>query len=266
VVALIVGLGLVAWGIYLLRGRGPGTKSVATKAQATTNFEAAVEGLRTEVAKNSSPRADLVTAFLVAQEAGNRLYGAQIAPGELSKAFAHVGFSMEMVSSPLLGQVPGVSVHRDWIIAGPLAYDMTASTRAQFHLDDRVQTVTTSKNQGKKVVSTAVELPRGGQLQIVSADGSRSYVVGPNQVSQARQLAEQINVRAEQIKDAATTAAHGRTSVEAEQIRAIANPETAQALQNLQNLLFTRVISDEEFARMKAKVLGDPGAASASAN
>jgi len=41
----------------------------------------------------------------------------------------------------------------------------------------------------------------------------------------------------------------------AAQIRAISNPETAQALQNLQNLLYTRAISDEEFQAAKSNLL-----------
>jgi len=41
----------------------------------------------------------------------------------------------------------------------------------------------------------------------------------------------------------------------AAQIRAISNPETAQALQNLQNLLYTRAISDEEFNAAKNNLL-----------
>jgi hypothetical protein len=42
----------------------------------------------------------------------------------------------------------------------------------------------------------------------------------------------------------------------AAQVNAIANPETAQALQNLQNLRYTRAISDEEFAAAKDRLLG----------
>lgn len=47
------------------------------------------------------------------------------------------------------------------------------------------------------------------------------------------------------------------TSAAAAQIQAIANPETAKALQNLQNLLYTRVITDEEFQAAKNKLLGN---------
>jgi hypothetical protein len=40
------------------------------------------------------------------------------------------------------------------------------------------------------------------------------------------------------------------------QINAIANPETARALQNLQNLLYTQAITDEEYQTAKNKLLG----------
>jgi len=42
------------------------------------------------------------------------------------------------------------------------------------------------------------------------------------------------------------------------QVHAIANPETADALQNLQKLLYTRTITDAEFKAAKAKLVGDP--------
>lgn len=42
----------------------------------------------------------------------------------------------------------------------------------------------------------------------------------------------------------------------AAQINAVANPETARALQNLQNLLYTQTITDTEFQAAKDKLLG----------
>jgi len=46
-------------------------------------------------------------------------------------------------------------------------------------------------------------------------------------------------------------------SAAAAQIRAIADPQTAKALQNLQNLLYTRAITDAEYQAAKNKLLGD---------
>lgn len=48
----------------------------------------------------------------------------------------------------------------------------------------------------------------------------------------------------------------------AAQINAISNPETARALQNLQNLLYTRAITDQEFQAAKDRLLGAPAAPS----
>lgn len=46
-------------------------------------------------------------------------------------------------------------------------------------------------------------------------------------------------------------------SVGAAQVKAIANPETAQSIQNLQKLLYSRAITDAEFQAAKNKLLGD---------
>ena len=42
----------------------------------------------------------------------------------------------------------------------------------------------------------------------------------------------------------------------AAQVNAVANPETARALQNLQNLLYTQAISDDEYQAAKDRLLG----------
>ena len=41
------------------------------------------------------------------------------------------------------------------------------------------------------------------------------------------------------------------------QIKALSDPDTAKALQNLQNLLYTRTITEEEFHAAKSKLLGN---------
>jgi hypothetical protein len=43
----------------------------------------------------------------------------------------------------------------------------------------------------------------------------------------------------------------------AAQVKALADPETAKALLNLQNLLYTHTITDAEFEAAKKKLLGD---------
>src|SRR5690606_40069836 len=40
------------------------------------------------------------------------------------------------------------------------------------------------------------------------------------------------------------------------QIKAISDPDTARALQNLQNLLYSRVLTDDEFQTAKDRLLG----------
>lgn len=57
-----------------------------------------------------------------------------------------------------------------------------------------------------------------------------------------------------QINVAAPVAQTG--GVEEAQIKALSNPETAKAIQNLQNLLYTRAITDEEYEAAKRKLLG----------
>jgi len=55
-----------------------------------------------------------------------------------------------------------------------------------------------------------------------------------------------VNVAAPTSNDAAAVA----------QINALANPETAKALQNLQNLLYTQAITEDEYQAVKDRLLG----------
>ncbi|RQP11461.1 MAG: SHOCT domain-containing protein [Microbacteriaceae bacterium] len=48
-------------------------------------------------------------------------------------------------------------------------------------------------------------------------------------------------------------------SAAAAQVDALSDPQTAKALQELQKLLYTLAITDQEFAAAKQKLVGDPG-------
>lgn len=54
-----------------------------------------------------------------------------------------------------------------------------------------------------------------------------------------------------------TTTSFHSEAAEAARIAAIANPETAAALQNLQKLLYSRAITDDEYLRAKRSLLGE---------
>lgn len=70
----------------------------------------------------------------------------------------------------------------------------------------------------------------------------------------AANTASIFSVFGRQSKQSASLSAGSEESVA--QINAIASPETAQALQNLQNLLFTQVLTDAEFQAAKDRLLG----------
>ena len=76
-------------------------------------------------------------------------------------------------------------------------------------------------------------------------------------VAEAKALAMDAEAREDKARFATLESAHANSASDVERIKALSNPETAKALQNLQSLLFTRVISDEEFNRAKARLLGE---------
>ena len=58
------------------------------------------------------------------------------------------------------------------------------------------------------------------------------------------------------LSDGISSQARTGDAAHAAQVNAIANPETAQALQNLHNLLYTRIITQAEYDAAKARLLG----------
>ncbi len=79
-----------------------------------------------------------------------------------------------------------------------------------------------------------------------AADAIERKVASTRQGPQAGLGDLTVNVAAPMQTDAAAVA----------QINALANPETAKALQNLQNLLYTQAISEEEYQAAKDRLLG----------
>lgn len=86
------------------------------------------------------------------------------------------------------------------------------------------------------------------------------YILGSKRVGAAIAKSEKSETIERARREARRTpnqksAANAELHLTAAQVRAISNPETAQALQNLQNLLYTRAISDEEFQAAKNNLL-----------
>jgi hypothetical protein len=78
----------------------------------------------------------------------------------------------------------------------------------------------------------------------LAADSAASNL---RRVARPRSQSVVVNVGASSTGDTAAVA----------QINALANPETARALQSLQNLLYTQALTDAEFQAAKDKLLGD---------
>ena len=74
----------------------------------------------------------------------------------------------------------------------------------------------------------------------------------------AQRAADEVEARALQDADARTAQlADTRSRAVAAQIEALSDPDTAKALKALQDLLYTRTITEEEFRKAKDRLLGD---------
>jgi hypothetical protein len=148
-----------------------------------------------------------------------------------------------------------VEVFRDWIIYGEEAHDVDATTRGDVYVDGSVQMTPTLVSNGKesKVENTRVDT-RTAQVQFVAESWAMGVPIDPDQANAARLVVAQLAVHVESLKPHGLTFQDIRTLVDA--ILNNTGQPPAEKLQQLSNLRYQRLLSDDEFEQAKSKILG----------
>lgn len=272
--SIIVSLGLIAWGIYLLRGRGMDPAKAAKRAaESAKQAEAAAAQAQLNPAAPAPSMAAATSALadahgaaaLVAYrnlEATARAIHPEDPQQALEAALRSIGFDPAILNVPRLGSIPALGgttpleVFREWIIFGQHAYDIDASTRGQVYVDGSIEVTSNLVPHGKKavVVDTQHDL-RTAHLQFVSSEWSLPIPISMDQVPESRRIVEQVAAYVETIKPQAATSADITSMVQA--ILNNSGLPPAERIRQLSNLRYERLLSDAEFASAKARILGD---------
>jgi len=185
----------------------------------------------------------------------SKYYGAQVQ--EIwNLALTSINFEQSTVESELLGEVrspvwlgrdyplPKVEIFRDWVIFGPDAFDIDSTTQMEVYLEG-------SKQLGPD--GSQVDL-RTAEIQLTSAKWAQRLKIWPDDGNEARHIASRLNLITEALKPSTATAADITAMLNA--ILNNSGHTAAERIEQLNDLRYQRLLSDQEFEAAKTKVLG----------
>ena len=256
---LVVGGGLAAWAIYFFRGKGENPAVAAQRAQVQLAAEQYFHQTVEYLARVNTGAAGLV-ALRNVDDAANRAFGAA-GPQISADAVAAIGVDRASFSSERIGNLAvrgaGVwlEIFRDWVILGQEAHDVDEHTRISVFLDGSIQVVPRQVQKGNKVVTVNEQHDmRTAEVQVASDGWSVSAPINPNDVPEARRIADQLTAHIARLRPAAVTSADIRAMVET--ILNNSGQPPAEKLKQIANLRFDRLLSDAEFQQAKERILG----------
>lgn len=273
IVAFLVNLGLVAWGIYLIRGVGE-TPAAARRRWAIEQRQAAEAQRLQQAAAQRAVQAQAeitaAAAAVVAASGGAALVAYRRLEAtaqrwyphdfhaQVTQALSSAGFDMQKLDSPRYGYLatlrPGVTIEifRDWIIRGEEAHDVDASTQGFVHTEGTIQ-FSQTHDLNNRTIESQHDL-RVAELQLIGNGWSLSDRIHPDDTIAAKKLIAELASHVETLKARSLTPADLKAMVDA--ILNSTGQPPAEKLKQLSNLRFDRLLSDEEYEQAKAKILG----------
>ncbi|WP_061960537.1 hypothetical protein [Demequina flava] len=258
------GLGALAWGIYTLRGQGVDPKKAAKEAERAErearNANYAVTQATNRLAEAKTGARALITYRQL--EAATKRYFPTQSQAKLREAVDSIPFDMARIGSPRFGSIGSTSggfveVFRDYVVFGQEGYDVDLTTRGQVHVDGSIQVtshVVTDQRGRQQMVNQQHDM-RSATLQFTSAQWALTAPIHPDHVSHARTLVQQLDTLVESLKPQAVTSADLKSMLDG--IVNNSSGQTAtQRIEELNKLRYSRLLTDDEFARVKNQILG----------
>jgi hypothetical protein len=245
-VALAVVFALAA--TYCFRGKG---HSPARQASLETQKKAQTEKILTATKRlNSAKGGEAVVAYRELASLFKAIDKKSVETS-MQEAISSLDFDLNRLKSVEIGTLPKfgmfsdpIEVYEKWIIHGKEWFDVEPSTRGEVHVDGSI--TFDSKNNKRDL--------RKASMTFVSKSWSKTFQVDPDKVDLARRIVAQLATIMDSSKPAGVTA--GDISQMLELILSNTGQPAAEKLQQLSDLRFQRLLSDDEFEAAKAKVLG----------
>lgn len=266
--ALLVGLALIAWGIYLVRGQGITPAKAAKLAQLRAEHEAA----RMLLPALILPSIEAAAAALAAPPPGGAAFIAYrnliettrfFAPAHVDEIIASVlaatGYAAHAAAAPL-GAFPAVNppttveVFPQWLNVGQHSYDFERGTHVEIFVDGHFALTSHTVAQGRRTQQVIQEHDlRRATVQFTSPSWSFTAEIPLTALVTARETAARLNALLAQAEPQAAT--FGEIQAMVERIVASNEQPVEEKIRQLSNLRFERLLSDVEFEQAKARLL-----------
>jgi len=248
-VSVVIGILLLAAGVFLLRGQGMNPKSIERSQKKVDKLQSKIEEATRRLESSSGGNA------VVAYRNLENILKSTKSPDYASKfaeILAEIKFDRSSIQSDHIGSISGpgvlnrvpIEIYKNWIISGQTAYDVDVSTRGEVHVEGNVAI----DNKGKK------QDMRKAYVHFVSTNWSQTFPFNLDQVSEARRIVAQLAAVTDSLRPTGVTSADIAKMIET--IMNNSGQPAAEKLKQLSDLRFQRLLSDSEFESAKTRILG----------
>jgi hypothetical protein len=250
---LIFSFFYILLGLYIFTAKGPQSllnKHRASKADAN---QKAIEAALGQLEHSSGAQAFIAYEKLKTLVVKKNYTGTK----SIDELLESINFESSRVESRFIGSLTNpaasafgsassrkINIYQDWVVAGDLGYDFDISTRGQVNLDGSIQI---GKNNSQVDTRTAT-------LQLATQDWSHAFKILPHEADEARRILNQLEAIIESLKPKGLTVADVQDAMK--KLLDNSGKSPAEKLEELSNLRYQRLLSDQEFELAKSKILG----------
>jgi len=239
-------------GIYLITSTKPQQRHEKRSQDKAAAAESEIQSTLKELENATGVHAFLVHEDLesLVDEAGPNY------PKKLPELLASINFDESRVQSKYLGSLVNVGsgtlsgsgretirIYQQWIVSGDMGYDFDVSTRGSVNVDGSIQF---DKNNREVDMRTAT-------LHLATQDWSKAYKILPEEADEARRMVNQLAAIVEEMKPKVLTAVEMKEAME--KLLESSGKSPAEKLEELSNLRYQRLLTDQEFQVAKTKIL-----------
>ena len=239
-------------GLYLITSTKPQQRHEKRNQDKAAEAESEIQSTLKELENATGVEAFLVHEHLesLVDEAGPSY------PKTVSELLASINFDESRVESNYFGSLVNVGsgtpsgagretirIYQQWVVSGEMGYDFDVSTRGSVNVDGSIQF---DKNNNEVDMRTAT-------LQLATKDWSKAYKILPEEADEARRIVNQLAAIVEEMKPKVLTSVEMKEAMK--ELLESSAKSPAEKLEELSNLRYQRLLTDQEFQAAKTKIL-----------
>ena len=248
----VIYLAFLGIGLYLITSTKPQQRYEKRIQDQATSAQGEIQSVLKELENATGVEAFLVYEHLesLVDEAGPSY------SKTLSELLASINFDESRVESNYLGSLDNlgsgtyggggretIRIYEQWVVSGDMGYDFDVSTRGSVNVDGSVQF---DKNNNEVDMRTAT-------LQLATQDWSKAFKIRPEEADEARRIVNQLAAIFEEMKPKVLTAVEMKEAMK--ELLESSAKSPAKKLEELSNLRYQRLLTDQEFQAAKTKIL-----------